>query len=113
MNNGLKQIWLDFFNYYLFSAQLGGVNDTDRNGLCYLLMEHTCRHIPSLRDRRLIRNAMRDDLGNRYGDSDYPFGGWAKFHYECDNDEAHLNPERIAYVKSKIQQLTGELNESK
>ena len=50
-------------------------------------------------------------LASLYADAAYPFGGCVVYNTDSANDEMHLNPERIAFVKSQIERLE-KLNET-
>lgn len=85
---------LEFFKWWLSEAESDTTTYSVATfGVCYNARNH------GLMDdlRYILRANFRDD--------NYPFGGESVYEEESYGETHHLNPQRIAFVKSQIERL--------
>lgn len=85
---------LEFFKWWLQEAESEAPSWVVTTlGLCWNATE------------KGVYNALNKVLRGIYRDHTTPFGGGEVFYKESTNETLHLNPERIAFVKSQIERL--------
>lgn len=85
---------LKFFKWWLQEAESDYPNyGVTAYGLCYSV------------SGEIFDSEFQVLLKQIYGDNVFPFGGESQWDYDIKHDTMHLNPERIAFVKSQIERL--------
>lgn len=93
---------IDFLRLWLAWAEAGGQGAMfdDRYGLCWnFTNEEWEPH--NLRIKRELQDILDEEFRSQ---SEYPFGGHDVYQLEKLEDCAHRNPQRLAWVKRKIQE---------
>lgn len=113
----------EFYNDYAAWLDAGAPHCTPYNrryGLCYAIHIFTRAKFETLTAAAPLRQSLIVEMGNQFikafacddGFPElhavYPFGNMADYHAQEASMTAHLNPKRIAWVRSQTAQLTKE-----